>query len=80
MVLDTPWLWKALDAGRLVINPEPAPRVADSDQYCPFDTHSVDLTLHPEISIPESGPFAWDLTKPGLAEEISKHCKHLRQF
>ena len=77
MILSNVELYKALDAGRLIIDPEPAPRVGDSDQHSPFDTHSVDLTLHSEISIPEGGPFAWDLTQPGLAEEISKHCKHL---
>ena len=48
--------------------------------HCPYDAHSVDLRLSPEISIPKPGPFDYDLMKPGLAEFISANSeKHTIQ-
>jgi hypothetical protein len=63
----------ALDAGMLIIEPQPAPRQANPGQYCPFDTHSVDLTLAAEISIPQEGPYAYDLVANGLAQFIGRN-------
>ncbi len=66
MILSNIELHRALDAGRLVIKPEPSPRSpdpSDPNQYCPYDTHSVDLSLAEEIVIPEGGPFAFDLNQ-----------------
>jgi dCTP deaminase len=81
MILSSAELHKALDEGRLVIEPEPSPRVPTLEEpHCPFDTHSVDLRLAPEISIPRSGPFSYDLTQPGLAAFISANSdKHIIQ-
>ncbi len=76
MILSSAKLHEALDQGRLVISPQPSPRIPTvGSTYCPFDTHSVDLTLSPEISIPESGSFSYDLMEPGLAAFISKNSK-----
>ncbi len=67
MILSNVELQSALDSGRLIIRPEPTPRVldpTDPNQYCPYDTHSVDLTLADEIVIPGGGPFTFDLSQP----------------
>src|SRR5574340_1300115 len=79
MILSSAELHKALDAGRLIIEPEPLPRVSTvGGPHCPYDTHSVDLRLSPEISIPKSGPFDYDLTRPGLAAFLSRNSeKHI---
>ena len=69
----------AQDAGRLVIDPEPSPRRPESGRECPYDTHSVDLTLGDEISILEAAPFAFDLTTPGvLAAFMSRNSRTIR--
>lgn len=76
MILSNVELHKALDEGRLVIDPEPVPRAPTIDQsHCPYDTHSVDLTLGSELSIPKSDfPFAYDLSqKQNLAAFLSAH-------
>lgn len=58
----------------MVIEPQPSPRKAEPGKYCPYDTHSVDLRLHNEISIPKGGTFVYDLTEPGrLSEQITKN-------
>ena len=65
MILSNVELQRALDSGRLVIRPEPGPRSPDATdprQYCPYDTHSVDLSLGDEIVIPEPGTYTFDLT------------------
>ena len=56
-----------------MIEPQPIPRQAAPGQYCPFDTHSVDLTLAPEISIPQIGPYTYDLISSGLAQFIARN-------
>ena len=75
MILSNLEIQKALDDGRLVIDPEPSPRKAEVGRYCPYDTHSVDLRLHNEISVPQQGgPITYDLTEPGaLSDTIAKH-------
>jgi dCTP deaminase len=73
MILSNREIQAALDAGRLIIEPQPRPRQANPGEYCPFDTHSVDLTLGPEISIPEKGPYSYDLVASGLAQFIGRN-------
>lgn len=76
MILSNVELHRALDAGRLVIRPEPHPRIPTvAGGHCPYDTHSVDLTLGDEISIPQvNAPYAYDLTQPGsLARFIAQN-------
>src|SRR5947209_581007 len=67
MILSNVELFAALDVRRLVIDPEPRPRlltVGDPGDYCPYDTHAVDLTLGTEITVPEQGTYAYDLMQP----------------
>ena len=73
MILSSAGIHAALDVGRLIIEPEPKPRIPTiGSDHCPYDSHSVDLTL-PEIAIPKPGPFAYDLTQPGLAAFLSNN-------
>ena len=66
MILSNHEMHKALDEGRLIIDPEPTPRYKEvGDKYCPFDTHSVDLRLGHEITEPRAGPFAYDFGHAG---------------
>ena len=68
MILSNVELHRALDDGRLVIKPEPKPRrPAVGQAECPYNTHSVDLRLAPEISVPPSGPFIYDPNSPGVS-------------
>jgi dCTP deaminase len=63
---------KAIDDGRLIISPEPLPRRPSPHVECPYDTHSVDLTLSPTLIIPKGGPYCYDLAQPGeLAEFLA---------
>jgi len=75
MILSNTELFKALDDGRLVIDPQPSPRTPSlGGSDCPFDTHSVDLRLAKTISIPQAGQFSHDLTQPGrIADTLSLH-------
>lgn len=81
MILSNVELHRALDDGRLVIRPEPQPRVPlAAGGHCPYDTHSVDLTLGEEISIPNTdAPYAYDLTQSGsLATFIAQNSRRLK--
>jgi dCTP deaminase len=80
MILSNIELQKALDERRIVIEPEPNPRRPEvGGGHCPYDTHSVDLTLSPEISIPKERRLSvLDLTKSGsIAEEIEANSEKL---
>lgn len=71
MILSNVELHKALDEGRLVIEPEPSPRFPSLGKDCPFDTHSIDLSLAPELSVPKDDlPFAYDLSKKKKLSEL----------
>jgi len=82
MILSNLELHAALDSKRLVITPEPTPRernIADPDEYCPYDTHAVDLTLGSEIIVPEPGVYAYDLLQQtSLAVFIEKNSRKYR--
>lgn len=71
MILSNLLIHSALDSRRLIIDPKPSPRHPTPGKSCPYDTHSVDLRLGNEIRIPDSGPFAYDLTQPGSQAEFS---------
>lgn len=75
MILSNCEVQAALDSGRLVIDPEPSPRVPTIKEFhCPYDTHAVDLRLHNEISVPKEGTFTIDLTQSGsLSDFLSIH-------
>jgi dCTP deaminase len=75
MILSNLELFRALDDGRPIIRPEPQPRLQPvGPAHSPFDTHSVDLRLGNEITIPAAGQFTYDLTQPGrIADTIRLH-------
>ncbi|MCK4291965.1 MAG: dCTP deaminase [Planctomycetes bacterium] len=79
MLLSNLEIHKALDEGRLVIDPEPLPRVKGiGDKYCPYDSHTVDLKLGSEITVPKPGTFAYDFKASGsiadlIAQNSEKH-------
>lgn len=69
MILSNTAILKALDAGRLVITPEPSPRAPGGEVECPYNTSSVDLRLHNEFSSPRPGrPFVVDLSRGRFAD------------
>ena len=76
MILSNIKIQKALDDGRLVIDPEPLPRRPQAGEYCPYDTHAVDLRLFQEIAVPQAAPHHYDVTKRGtLPEMIAGHSR-----
>ena len=77
MILCNAEIHKALDEGRLIIEPEPLPREPTAGQECPYDTHTVDLKLGSPITIPTAGPFVFDLTMPGLPAFLAKNSEHI---
>jgi dCTP deaminase len=69
MILSNFRLIEAMNQGRITITPRPSPEVQNPDdpgQYCPYDTHAVDLTLGRELSIPIPGTYAYDLNQTNM--------------
>jgi dCTP deaminase len=76
MILSNVGIQQALDSRRLIIEPEPSPRTPTNGKECPYNTHSVDLTLSPNISIPQQGPYNYDVMQEGgLADFIARNSK-----
>src|SRR5882724_1477010 len=76
MILCNLEMQRAIDEGRLIISPEPTPRTREvAGGHCPYDTHSVDLRLADEISVPiDEGVASIDLARPGkIAAFISRN-------
>ena len=74
MILSNIELQEAMDEGRISIEPRPLPLRPEPGQKCPYDTHSVNLTLSDELSIPQSGPYSIDLTAGGdFSEFLSRN-------
>jgi dCTP deaminase len=69
MILSNVGIQAAIDAGDLIITPEPSPRRPEEHkQSCPYDTCSVNLRLGSQISIPKPGkPITLDFRKRGAA-------------
>jgi dCTP deaminase len=79
VILSNLEIQKAIDDKRLIIEPEPLPRKSiPGTTYCPYNTTSVDLRLHKEISIPKPGTFAYDLTQFGaISVDIAKNSERI---
>lgn len=76
MILSNSEIHRAIDEKRLIIDPEPLPRVPTVGRDCPYDAHTVDLRLHCDVFKPETGKFDIDLGNPGpIAEVIKKNSK-----
>src|ERR1700716_3116301 len=69
MILSNVGIQAAIDAGDLIITPEPTPRRPEEDRRsCPYDTCAVNLRLGSHISITKPGkPITLDFCKPGAA-------------
>ncbi|MGI8980058.1 MAG: dCTP deaminase [Pirellulaceae bacterium] len=67
MILSNREIQRAIDNGQLIITPEPLPRQpAVGGGHCPYDTHTVDLKLAAQISVPKNiGVACVDLSRPG---------------
>lgn len=74
MILSNTEIQKAIDEGRLLIEPEPLPRTTGLDS--PYNTTAVDLRLGSRISVPKNGPYTYDLTHGGLAKFLAEQCEH----
>ena len=72
MVLSNVEIHRALDARRLIIEPEP-PRFPGPGQPRSYDTHAVDLRLGPKLLILQSGPFCFDLTQRNFPEFLERN-------
>ena len=69
MILSNVEIQRAIDVGRLVLDPEPLPRrPAPDGADCPYQTSSVDLQLGDEISYLRGGlPLDINLGRGGFA-------------
>jgi dCTP deaminase len=73
MILSNVAIYETIDNKRIILAPEPAPRYLEPGQESPYDTHSVDVRLDKYLSIPRSGPYTFDLHRPGESRsEFSK--------
>ena len=70
MILSNVEMQKAMEEGRLVIDPQPQPLRPVEGRECPYDTHSVNLRLGQELAIPVSGPYSFDLMLGGSFSEF----------
>lgn len=70
MILSNREIQKALDERRLIIDPEPMPRVPSSAaDDCPYQTSAVDLRLGDEIAYFKEGlPLDINLSRGGFAK------------
>jgi dCTP deaminase len=65
MALSNVAMQQAMEQGRILIDPQPLPLRPAEGQVCPYDTHSVNLRLGSELSIPLPGPYSFDLALGG---------------
>lgn len=75
MILSNSEIHRALDQKRLIIDPEPQPRIPGSDGLdCPYQTSAVDLRLGSEIAYFHSKlPFDINLGQGGFATLFGRH-------
>jgi len=74
MILSNIKMQEAMESGRLIIDPRPLPLRPAVGQKCPYDTHTVNLTLGAELSITQGGPYTFDLDAGGnLSSFLSKN-------
>ena len=74
MILSNVEIQRAMEQGRLNIQPRPEPLRPAEGVKCPYNTHAVDLRLGKELSVPVSLPYSFDLMQPGsLSEFLSRN-------
>jgi dCTP deaminase len=68
MILSNVEIHRAIDDGRIVISPEPLPRLPEINRECPYQTSAVDLRLGATISYFREGlPFDINLSQGPFA-------------
>ena len=74
MILSNVEIHAALDAGDIVIRPEPTPRLRSlANPDSPYDTMSVNLRLSAELSLADKKkPFSFDLRTSGLPDLLKQ--------
>lgn len=78
MILSNVLMQEALESGCLIIDPRPSPQRPGQGQKCPYDTHSVNLKLSNELSVPSEGPYSFDLEQGGdLSTFLSRNSEKL---
>lgn len=78
MILSNVEIQRAIDEHRLIIQPDPQPRIASpGGPPSPYGTTSVDLHLGDTIAIPTAGSYTFDLTRPGIARFLARNSKQL---
>lgn len=77
MILSNTEIHRALDEGRLAINPEPHPRSPSVEsEHCPYQTSAVDLRLANEISyFRDDLPLNINLKQGGFARLFGPNSK-----
>lgn len=78
MILSNLEVQRALDEKRLIIDPEPFPRVTVGSHKSPYNTHAVDLTLGDTIVVPEPIPADVDPSGLGLIRLQRQHQKEFK--
>jgi dCTP deaminase len=81
MLLSNTAIWEALDDGRLIISPEPWPRVENEGFKSPYDATGVNLTLGNVIRIPHDNiSVAMDASAGDISKTLDLLCdfKELR--
>lgn len=74
MILSNTALFAALDEGRVIISPQPAPRSPQPDAESPFATTAVDLRLGDEISwFKADGGLTIDLAGGGFKQLFARN-------
>lgn len=69
MILSNVEIHRALDERRLILDPEPSPRIPSAgNEDCPYQTSAVDLRLGNEVAYLKDGlPFDVNLGRGGFA-------------
>jgi len=86
MILSNLEIHRALDEKRLVIRPEPLPRLPNGPGECPYQSTSIDLRLGSEISYFKEGlPFDINLRRGTFAQlfgpnSITQHISEEQPF
>jgi dCTP deaminase len=78
MILSNVRAQLAMEQGRVVITPRPLPLRPTPGEECPYDTHSVNLRLGQELSIPLPGTYSFDLARGGqLSAFLSRNSEKI---
>lgn len=80
MILSNVEIQAALEEGRLVLDPQPFPRVAGQDDTrCPYQTSAVDLRLGDEVAYLKGElPFDINLQRGRFKDLFGPHAIHQR--